>query len=131
MRPTGKRASSAGATRNTPLQALILLNDPTYVEAARKFAERILTEGGGSVDQRLVYAYRTLLVRRPNEKELVIARRLVEQQLVRDAADKVAAEKLLSIGESPRNERLDVSELAAWSVIASALLNLDETVTRG
>lgn len=119
------------ARTNTPLQALILLNDPTYVEASRKFAERILLTGGDDVRQRLVFAYRTLLSRAPSERELAVAGKLVEQQLTHYRANQAAVEKLLQVGEAPRNEKLDPAELAAWTIVASALLNLDETVTRG
>jgi hypothetical protein len=119
------------ARTNTPLQALILLNDPTYVEASRKFAERILLTGGSDAKQRLTFAYRTLLSRSPSERELAVATRLVEQQLAHYRANQDAADKLLAIGEAPKSDKLDSVELAAWTIVASALLNLDETVTRG
>lgn len=118
------------ARTNTPLQALILLNDPTYVEASRKFAERILREGGRSTDERLSFAYRQSLARVPTARELQILKPLVEEQLAdyKRRADKAAA--LLKVGESDRDTGLDQAELAAWTVVASTILNLDETVTR-
>jgi hypothetical protein len=119
------------ARTNTPLQALVLMNDPTYVEASRKFAERILREGGSSVDSRLTFAFRTVLARAPGEKELSILRQVFEKQKARFTGSPDAATKLLSVGESPRDNSLDQAELAAWTIVASTLLNLDEAVTKG
>ncbi len=119
------------ARTNTPLQALVLMNDPTYVEASRKFAERILREGGASLESRLTFAFRTVLSRAPREQELAILRQILEKQNARFAASPEATAKLLSAGESPRDESLDQAELAAWTIVASTLLNLDETLTKG
>ena len=119
------------ARTNTPLQALILLNDPTYVEASRKFAERILTEGGETTEDRLTFAFRQVVARAPTERERKLLRQLVEEQLkdYRRRADK--AEALLKVGESPRDAKFDSGELAAWTIFASTLLNLDEALTKG
>jgi Protein of unknown function (DUF1553)/Protein of unknown function (DUF1549)/Planctomycete cytochrome C len=119
------------ARTNTPLQALILLNDPTYVEASRKMAERLMTEGGQSVEQRIAYAFRLATARTPRDKEIVALRKVFEKQRAHYAAKKEAALKLLSVGESSRNEALDPADLAAWTTVASVILNLDETITRG
>ncbi|MFM9962617.1 MAG: PSD1 and planctomycete cytochrome C domain-containing protein [Planctomycetaceae bacterium] len=119
------------ARTNTPLQALVLMNDPTYVEASRKFAERILLEGGATLDQRITFAFRLATARRPTPRELTVLRRVFEQQLARFQADPATATKLLSVGEAARNEQLPIAELAAWSAIANLILNLDETVTKG
>jgi Protein of unknown function (DUF1553)/Protein of unknown function (DUF1549)/Planctomycete cytochrome C len=119
------------ARTNTPLQALVLLNDPTYVEAARKFAERILKEGGTTSAARLEFAFRTATSRRPAERERAVLARMLDTQLKKYAADPVAASKLLKVGESPHDETLDPAELAAWAAVAGAILNLDEVVTRG
>jgi hypothetical protein len=115
---------------NTPLQALILMNDPTYVEASRKLAERIMADGGATSEQRIAFAFRLCTARKPTEREIAILKRVYAMQLEKFQKDKAAAEKLLQVGESPRNEKLDVTELAAWTMTANALLNLDETVTR-
>jgi hypothetical protein len=115
---------------NTPLQALVLMNDPTYVEAARKLAERVLTEGGAGVDEQITFAFRICTARPPTERELGVLKRVHDVQLAKYRADRPAAEKLLRVGESPRNGRLDAAELAAWAVVANAMMNLDETVTR-
>ena len=115
---------------NTPLQALVLMNDPIYVESARKLAERIMTDGGATTADRLTFAFRLCTARKPTERELTILTRLFDAQLARFRANTDAAVKLLSVGESPRNEKLDAAELAAWAMVASTILNLDETVTR-
>jgi hypothetical protein len=119
------------ARTNTPLQALILMNDPTYVEASRKLAERMVLEGGSSPAERIKFAFRLLTARPPSEKELTLLWRVFDEQLARYRKDPAAAEKLLAVGEAKRNEKLDAAELAAWSMVASVILNLDEVVTRG
>jgi hypothetical protein len=116
---------------NTPLQALVLLNDPTYVEAARKMAERVIVQGGSSDDERLVFAFRLATARRPSAAELGVLRTLLKAQRDVYRADAKAALRLLAVGESPRDARLEPAELAAWSMVCSAILNLDETVTKG
>ncbi|HYG77071.1 MAG TPA: PSD1 and planctomycete cytochrome C domain-containing protein [Planctomycetota bacterium] len=118
------------ARTNTPLQALVLMNDPTYVEASRKLAERLMTEGGASAADRITLGFRLVTARKPSDKERAVLQRIFDQQLAVYSKNKDAATKLLTVGESPRNEKLDVSELAAWTVVANTLLNLDETVTR-
>jgi mono/diheme cytochrome c family protein len=118
------------STSNTPLQSLVLMNDTTYVEAARKFAERILLEGGATDDARLTWAAEEVLARAPTPPERAELRRLLQRQLARYRADAAAAERLLQVGESPRNPSLNTAELAAWSNLASVLLNLDEAITR-
>jgi Protein of unknown function (DUF1553)/Protein of unknown function (DUF1549)/Planctomycete cytochrome C len=119
------------STTNTPLQALILLNDPTYVEASRKLAERILTEAPATTDERIAFAFQLATARPPSSSETAILRRAFDQELAAYRANPATAEKLLAVGESPRNEKLDAAELAAWTTVASMILNLDETVTKG
>jgi len=115
---------------NTPLQALVLMNDPTYVEASRKLAERIMKEGGAAPAERISFAFRLVMTRQPGEKETAALRRVFEQQLAVCKKSPEAATKILSAGESPRDDKLDVAELAAWAMTASVILNLDEAVTR-
>ncbi len=115
---------------NTPLQALTLMNDPTYVEASRKFAERIMKEGGTTPEQRINYAYRLAIGRSAKPTEIETMLGLFNQQAVVFRLDAPGAKKLLSVGESPRDMALDTTDLAAWTTIASVLLNLDETITR-
>lgn len=115
---------------NTPLQALALMNDPTYVEASRKLAERMLTEGGLSPAQRINYAYRLCVARSATLAEQKVLTGLLSDQLIVFRKDPKTAEKLLGVGEAKRNEKLDAAELAAWTMLAGTILNLDETITK-
>lgn len=116
---------------NTPLQALALLNDVTYVEAARVFAQRMLREGGGSPEMQLAYGFRCATARPPAAAELRIL--LLRYQLLLDHYRKepAAARQLLQVGEAPVPPQLDAAKLAAFTSIAEVLLNLDETITKG
>jgi hypothetical protein len=118
------------ARTNTPLQALVLLNDPTYVEASRKLAERILTEGGDTADARIDFLFRLATARRPSDREHAILMALLRDQEQKYREDGKAADQLLGVGESPSNPKLPKDQLAAWTTMASAVLNLDESVTR-
>jgi len=115
---------------NTPLQALVLMNDPTYVEASRKFAERLLTQTTATPKDRAMIAFRMALVRPPKSAEVQALVALYQGQLERFQKDRGAAEKLLGVGESHRNAKLDAAELAAWTGVCSVLLTLDEAITR-
>jgi hypothetical protein len=118
---------------NTPLQALVLMNDPTYVEASRKFAERILREppAAAAPEDRLAFAFRALLGRAPADVEARVLLELLERQMASFRKNPAATAKLLGVGESKRDERLDPTRLAAWTSVASVLFNLDEAITRG
>jgi len=116
---------------NTPLQALVLLNDPTFIEASRHFAEQIMTAGGETSAERVTYAYRRALSRKPNAAEIKVLTAAYEQRLAAYRKNLDSAKTLLEIGESKRNESLDVAEHAAWTNVARILLNLDETITKG
>jgi cytochrome c553 len=118
------------ARTNTPLQALVTLNDTTFVEAARKMAERVLREGGDSPDERIDYAVKLILSRPPNAIEESIFRNAYRRQLARFQQQPDEAAKLLSVGESPADASLDPAELAACAVLCNLILNLDETLTR-
>jgi mono/diheme cytochrome c family protein len=115
---------------NTPLQALQLMNDVQHVEAARALAERILTVGGETFEQRLQFAYQVVLARQPAERELTVLRKQLERNLTHYREDNELARKLIAQGESQPREGLDPAELAAYTLLANTLLNLDETVTR-
>jgi len=115
---------------NTPLQALELLNDVTYVEAARALAQLMLTAGGRTPEERIGFAFRRATARAPEAKELQIQVRSLERYRQTFAADKEAALRLLRHGESRLDERLDPVELAAYAATAGVILNLDETITR-
>ena len=115
---------------NTPLQALVLMNDPTYVEAARKLAERIMTTGGAAPSARLECGYKIALARAPRDEERSILLALFDSSLRRFQAEPKEATKLLAVGQSPRRSELSEPELAAWTTVASAILGLDETISR-
>ena len=115
---------------NTPLGALVLLNDPTYVEAARALAERILKEGGKTNADRLAFAYETVLSRQPRKAEVTLLIDLLEKHRKQYQAEPEAVEKLNTIGLKSVSADFDPAELAAWTTIARVLLNLHETITR-
>jgi hypothetical protein len=129
--PSRESCTVRRARTNTPLQALVLLNDEQYVEAARKYAERIMTAGGDDPHSRIEFAFRTATARRPNADEVQLFLDLFDGQLAVYQKDSEAAEKLLSVGEAPRNTQLNPAELAAWTIIANTILNLNETLTKG
>lgn len=115
---------------NTPLQALVLMNDPTYIEASRKFAERLLL-AARTEDERLDLAFRTATGRTASDRELAALRKVYAEQLTRYRKNVASAVELLKVGEAPYDNRFNLSELAAWTMVASTLLNLDETMTKG
>jgi len=116
---------------NTPLQALVLLNDPVYLEAARGLGLRAIREGGSSFEERSAFAFRACLAREPTEAESAILARVYDRQLARFRSDPAAAEAFLKVGETPRPTDVDPAELAAWTALGNVLLNLDETITPG
>ena len=128
--PDREKCTARRAQTNTPLQALVLLNDPTYVEAARALAERTLLEGGKDEKSRVAYAFRLATARTPSGRESGVLRGLLKRQRDVYRKDPKAAAKFVSVGESKRDPRLDVAELAAWTTVTSAILNLDETITK-
>ena len=113
-----------------PQQALVLLNDPTYVEAARAFAARILKEGSGSSEERLQWAFQQVLQRNPRREEVKTLLAVLEKNRSVYEADKPAAEAVLKSGQAPVPAQLDKVELAAWLHVARVLLNLHESITR-
>jgi len=114
---------------NTPLHALTTLNDTTYVEAARMLAERVLQQAASPAEH-IAAAFRRVTARRPTSEEAAILQKSYERLRGSYANDRKAAEKLLKIGESPRDTRLDVVEHAALTSLCTLILNLDETLTR-
>ncbi len=115
---------------NTPLQALNLLNDPTYVEAARLLAQRMLREGGNSPESRLRYGFRIVTARVPGPAEMKILKASLERTLREFQADPAGAAALLKVGEAATDAKLDAEELASFTTLASLMLNLDEAVTK-
>jgi Protein of unknown function (DUF1553) len=115
---------------NTPLQALNLMNDVTYVEAARMLAERMMLTGGDAPQRRLAWAFRAVTSRPPDEMERQTLLDNLNAQLVYFRGRPREAEKLLMIGEKRNDARLNPAELAAYATAASLILNLDEVITK-
>ncbi|HUG66476.1 MAG TPA: DUF1553 domain-containing protein [Pirellulaceae bacterium] len=129
--PTREKCTIRRPRTNTPLQALVTLNDVQFVEAARHFAQRIMWEGGDTPEQRLAFAYLQAIAREPSqtERDALLSVFHAAREHFKHAPD--AAQQLLAFGESKRDESLAVDEHAAWTIVASAIFNLDETLTRG
>jgi hypothetical protein len=114
----------------TPLQALVLLNDPQYVEAARALAQRAVREGGSTFADRATFIVRSLTGRRPGERELQALHALQREQYDEFRSGRADAQKLLAVGDAPRDPGADPAELAAFTVLAQAVMNHDETVMK-
>ena len=128
--PTREECTVKRNRSNTPVQALVLLNDPIYVEAARALAERALREAGKDNGERIDWVYRTVLARSPRPAERDVLIPLYEKHKAEYQADHNAAAALLQTGEKPVANDIDTVELAAWTSIARVILNLHETITR-
>ena len=128
--PTRETCTVRRQRTNTPLMALVLLNDPVFVEAARKLAERALAEGAGDVDAAISEMFFRATARRPDPQEMAILGDIYQQQLAIYTANPEAAGQLLAVGESPRDVSLDTAMHAAMAMVANTILNLDETITR-
>ena len=115
---------------NTPLQALALLNGPTFVEAARNLAQRMMGESQGEVRERIAYGFRVTTGRNPSQTELDTLTKGYDGFAAKFSANPEAAAQLVTNGESPVPEALPKSELAAYTTVAGILLNLDEAITR-
>jgi hypothetical protein len=128
--PTREECAVNRVSSNTPLQALVLLNDPIFVEAARAFAQHILASGGAKTDDRIAWAFRRALNRAPEKQERRVLAELYQSSLKRfDSGDANAAE-FLKTGEAPVPADVDREDLAAMTIVARAILNLHETITR-
>ena len=128
--PAREECTAERPRSNTPLAALVLLNDPSYVEAARKFAERILTEGGAHRDDRLDWMMVQALSRPPTAMEKQILGNLIQSEQANYQANPAAAEELMRNGLSTPTPGIELSELAAWTAAARAVFNMHEMVTR-
>jgi hypothetical protein len=127
--PSREECTAERNRSNIPQQALVLLNDPTYVEAARAFAARILQSGGDAL-KRIEWAMQQALQRQATTEESKTLSALLAKQLADYQKDPAAAEALLQTGAAPLKVNLNKSELAAWTHVARVLLNLHETITR-
>jgi hypothetical protein len=114
----------------TPLQALVLLNDPQFVEAARVLAEKLIGQQGSTVESRLAAAFRMLTSRVPTAKESEILLNLYGDQREHFAKSPEGTKALLAVGETPRDETIDATDLAATAMVVRLLFNFDECVTK-
>jgi len=128
--PDRERCVVRRETTSTPLQALALMNDPTYVEASRKLAERMMKEAGSGGEDRIAFAFRLATSRWPTPEEVAPLVEMFKRQQVRFESNQKDAEALLGVGKSSRDESLDLTDHAAYTVVASIILNLDETITK-
>jgi hypothetical protein len=129
--PSREECTAERPRSNTPQQALTLLNDPTYTEAARVFAQRILTDcKSDDLTTRITWAWRTALARNPKPAELQVLTTLYTKHKSEYQADPKSATALATLGEAPQSKDLDPIELAAWTSVSRTILNLHETVTR-
>jgi hypothetical protein len=128
--PTREECTAQRPRSNTPLAALVLLNDPTFVEAARVLAERVLDGGGDTFDARLDFIFRRALARTADEAERALLNELLSDSRQRFAENPTAADQLLGVGQKKTSGDRDAVELAAWTCVARAVFNLNETITR-
>ena len=128
--PSREECMAQRPISNTPIAALALLNDPSFVEAARGFAVRIIREGGTRPPERARWGFRTALSRHPEPEEVAGLVRVYEYNRNIYDSDRDVAGKLLSVGQMPAPADVDVAELASWTQVARVLLNLHETITR-
>ncbi len=128
--PDREKCLARRARTNTPLQALVLMNDPTYVEAARALAGRVMREAGADPSRRIGAAFRYVVARPPNTREVRLLSDLARAQLAAYKRDPASARALLDVGESKPEPGVDPAELAAWTMVASTILSMDEAITK-
>jgi Protein of unknown function (DUF1553)/Protein of unknown function (DUF1549) len=128
--PSREECTAERNRSNIPQQALVMLNDPTYVEAARALAETILRKAESDTTKGIEVAFQTALQRSPSEQELETLKKLLEQQLAHYKHNVDSANQFLKVGQRPIDKSIDVQQLAAWTHVARVLLNLHETITR-
>jgi hypothetical protein len=114
---------------STPLQALIMLNDPSVLEASRTFAQQLLMEQNG-MDDKISKAFQTIICRKPSSREQQILKSYFEEQLVLFKNKKLDAEKTLTIGASPINKKVDLAQSAALMKVVSTIYNMEEAITK-
>ena len=128
--PNREQSCPSRGVSNTPLQALQLMNDIQHVEAARHLGQRMIKEGGSSDVEKIRWAWRVVAARYPNEDEIRVARNTLVQHRNRYQSDTEAAHELINYGESKPDQSIPPHQLAAYTLLANLLLNLDETVTK-
>jgi hypothetical protein len=128
--PTREECTAQRPISNTPSAALVLLNDPCFVEAARSLAMRALTESASNDEQRLQWSWRTVAGRQATSEEVALLQTLLAKHRKHFAEHRDAANALVAVGISKADDDIDSAELAAWTSISRALLNLNETISR-
>ncbi|MGY8650702.1 MAG: DUF1553 domain-containing protein, partial [Verrucomicrobiia bacterium] len=128
--PTREKCLVERPRTNTPLQALATLNDPQFVEASRHLAERMMKEGGNLPKDRVAFGYQLVAARTPKALVSQILSSAFNEEFEHYKKNPEAAAKLLATGDSKRDESLNTAEHAAWTIVASMLLNLDEVISR-
>jgi hypothetical protein len=128
--PSREQCSARRERTDTPLQALVLMNDPQYFEAARQLGYRMVRQGGSTDAERLRYGFRLVAARAPMGTENAVLTETLELQRARFSADAEAARKAIAVGDSPAPTDVPPAELAAYTMVANVLLNLDEVVTK-
>jgi hypothetical protein len=128
--PDREKCTVRRPVTNTPLQALALMNDPTFVEAARMLAQRMITESKKNATARIAFGFRLVTGRAPTAPEVSVLRTLLAGATADYQINKEHAASLLTVGDKRSDASLNEPELAAWTVVASAMLNLDEAVTK-
>jgi hypothetical protein len=126
---TREVCSTRRTATNTPLQALVLLNDPQFVEAARKLGERIIKEGGATDETRVKWSFREVTGNFPTPEQLAILTELTTQQRGFFTTKSSDSEALLKVGDSPPDPALDKTEIATFTALAQALLNMDAYIS--
>ncbi len=128
--PSRETCVARRARTNTPLQALVLLNDEQFVESSRKLAERMLIEGGKLLPEQLAFGFRLVTSREPSPEELDVLTEMYQVNLSHYQKHQDDANKLLAVGDAPRDPSLDTASMAAATLTANLIFNLDETVTK-
>jgi hypothetical protein len=128
--PTREKCVMQRQRTNTPLHALVTLNDPQFVEAARVMAQRLMTSEAKTPEDRIRLACRLAAARLPSSKTLGVLLEGYKEELAFFKKQPESAKQLLAVGESKRDEKLDAAEHAAWTIVASMIFNLDETLTK-
>ena len=129
--PTREKCTVRRGRTNTPLQALVLMNDPQFVEAAKLFAQRILNDGGTTTKERIEFGFKHALARTPTDDEIQVLAKVFESEHKTFQQQPKEAKKLISVGETPVDQQFDAADVAAWTIISNLIFNLDEFVTRG
>jgi hypothetical protein len=114
---------------NTPLQALLMMNDPTVLEASRVLAQKLVSEKS-TAEEKIIKAFRDIVCRRPSENELSILKKYFDEQISFFRSNKLNALTTLKVGEFPLNDKLDLNMSAAMTKVISSIYNLDETITK-